>query len=322
MSEQDAPPPDARKVLVSVNPTAGSTPAEVEVRRLAELLRVRGFDTEGLTDLAEVARRADRMHGQGALRALVSVGGDGTVAELVNRTRPGVPITILPTGNENLLARHLGLRRSAEELAETIVGGRLTRRDAGRAGGRLFVLMIGCGFDAEVVRRFEQQRTGHAGHLAYVRPILGALAHYEYSKMLIYCDESSPTDRAAQAADEACWLFAFNLPCYGGGLRFVPEANPADGLLDVCTFRRGSTWHGLRYFSALVLRRHERLADCRRSRVRRLRVEGRGRVPYQLDGDFAGYLPVDIEAVPGRLTFLAPFDSPRRCEERGGETNH
>ncbi len=291
-----------------------------EVERLVELLRASGFSARVLTDLDEVSLRANQLHQAGTLRALVGVGGDGTAAELVNRTLSGVPITMLPAGNENLLARHLGLLRSADALAETIASGRLVRLDAGRAAGRLFLLMISCGFDAEVVRRFEEKRTGHIGYHSYVRPILQTLAHYPYPEMLIYFDDP---DRARQPAESSPskvhWIFAFNLPCYGGGLRFAPEADGTDGLLDVCTFRRGSTWHGLRYLSALVLRRHRRLADCRFSRSGRLRIEAEGKVPYQLDGDFAGFLPVEVDVVPNRLSFLVPSQRGRPDEMRPSE---
>jgi diacylglycerol kinase family enzyme len=101
-------------------------------------------------------------------------------------------------------------------------------------------------------------------------------------------------------------MFAFNLPCYAGGLPFAPEADGTDGLLDVCTLRRGSTRHGLYYLAALAVRRHQRLADCRVFRSSRLRVEAEGEVPYQLDGDFAGYLPVEVDVVPDRLSLLVP----------------
>lgn len=307
MSIPESLPPGAWRVLISLNPTAGSTPAEVEVQRLVELLKQRDFEAEILTNLDEVARRANQNHDEGTLRALVSVGGDGTVAELVNRTNAGVPITILPTGNENLLARYLGLRRSADALAETIDAGNMIRLDAGRAAGRLFLLMMSCGFDAEVVRRFEARRSGHAGSWSYARPILQTLAHYEYSKILIYCDEPNECRTPNEAAaSEAGWVFVFNLPCYGGGLRFAPGADGTDGLLDVCTFRHGSTWHGLRYLAALLARQHGRLADCRRFRAGRMRIEANGKTPYQLDGDFAGYLPVEVDVVPGRVTCVVP----------------
>ena len=101
-------------------------------------------------------------------------------------------------------------------------------------------------------------------------------------------------------------LFVFNLPCYGGGLRLAPQADGADGLLDVCGFRRGSLWHGLRYAAAVLFRLHQRLADVTTARVRRLRITAESEVRYQLDGDPGGVLPLDIEVLPGRLTMVLP----------------
>ena len=43
-------------------------------------------------------------------------------------------------------------------------------------------------------------------------------------------------------------------------------------------------------------------------RMRRLRVTAEEEVPYQLDGDPGGVLPVEIEALPGRLTLVVPAD--------------
>jgi len=64
----------------------------------------------------------------------------------------------------------------------------------------------------------------------------------------------------------------------------------------------------LRYATAVYLRRHHRLADCTITRVRRLRIESDEEVPYQLDGDPGGVLPVEIEVVSKRLTLLVPSE--------------
>lgn len=48
---------------------------------------------------------------EGDCRCLVAVGGDGTVSALVNE-RPSRPLTVMPAGTENLVARHFGLRRN------------------------------------------------------------------------------------------------------------------------------------------------------------------------------------------------------------------
>ena len=102
--------------------------------------------------------RAHHWHCHGVLRALVAAGGDGTAAELANRTTPGVPLALFPIGTENLLARYLKIDQSAETLGRIICGGMVRRLDAGSAQGRLFLLMAGCGFDAQVVQRLHQHR--------------------------------------------------------------------------------------------------------------------------------------------------------------------
>ena len=100
----------------------------------------------------------------------------------------------------------------------------------------------------------------------------------------------------------------FNLPCYGGGLRFLSDAVGNDGQLDLCAFPRGSFWHFIRYLAAVYIRQHHRTKDWVTHRVRRLRIVSDGAVPYQLDGDPGGWLPLDIEVLPNRLTMLVPQD--------------
>jgi len=266
-------PPDADRVLISVNPIAGARSAQSRVDRLAELLSQQGFKAEVLNDLDEVARRADQWHVEGHLRALVAVGGDGTAAELVNRTQLGVPLTLLPSGNENLLARYLGLGREPESVCRAICDGRLMRLDAGEANGRVFLLMIGCGFDADVVRRLHQRRRGHIRSRSYVKPILQSIRSYQYPELQVYFD---------------------------------PERAGSAGKPSTPAIVRWPLWHGLRYAAAVLSGRHERLADCTACRVRRLKITSEAEVPYQLDGDPGGVLPVEVETLPGRLTLVVP----------------
>jgi len=306
-SPRAQPAAAADRVVVAVNPTAGAGPSGERVRRLCELLDQHGLKPEVLTDLAEVGARANQCHADGSLRALVGVGGDGTAAELVNRTDPGVPIAMLPAGTENLLSRYLGTGSSPEELCGTILSGRLLRLDAGRAGQRVFLLNFSCGFDADVVHRLHTRRSGHIRHLSYFRPILQSIRRYRFPEIQIYCDhgdEASPEQPSSPLS--VGWVLAFNLPCYGGGFRVAPQADGTDGLLDVCAFGRRSFWHGLRFVAAVVLGRHDRMRDCTTAQVRRLRLTSEEPVPYQLDGDPGGLLPLEIEVLPGRLTFVVP----------------
>lgn len=296
-------PPECTDVLVSVNPKAGARSGRPLADRLVLCLRERGWTAEIVTDIDDLQRMSEAKRADGTLRAVVAAGGDGTVGLVVNRTPVGTPIAVLPLGTENLLAKYLELEADPEGLAAVLDQGRLVRLDAGEANGRIFLLMAGCGFDAEVVRRMHQQRTGHISHLSYFKPIMDSIRSYEYPELRVrLLDQNGPA--ADQAVLRAKWVFVVNLPRYAAGLSLVPQADGTDGRLDVCTFREGSLLSGLMYLAGVVAGQHQNWEDCTTAQVRSLRIEAEEPVPFQLDGDPGGYLPVDVRVLPGRLTLV------------------
>ena len=92
-------------MLIAANPRAGAGSPGGIVERLASVLRHYQFRVDVFTDLDAVTAAADRAWQAGELRALVAAGGDGTVAELVNRTAVGLPIAVFPLGNSQFVGR-------------------------------------------------------------------------------------------------------------------------------------------------------------------------------------------------------------------------
>jgi diacylglycerol kinase family enzyme len=167
--------------------------------------------------------------------------------------------------------------------------------------------MAGCGFDAEVVHRAHLARRGHITPWSYGKPIVAAIRNYPYPPFRVTCrlsaaDAETPDERSF----DAHWLFVSNLPCYAGKLRFSPRAKGNDGRLDVCAFQTGSSWAGWRYLAAVLARRHERMKDCVTFQATHITIEARDPVPYQLDGDPGGVLPLSIDVLPARITMFVP----------------
>jgi len=307
-------PREARRVLILVNPTAGARAGRDRVDALRRQLEGEGLRVETITDLEALGRAVGKPCDQ-SIRAVVAAGGDGTASAVVNTTPPETPIAVLPLGTENLLAKYLEYPFSLAELSHTIVHGASVAIDAGRAGDRLFLLMAGCGFDAHVVRRLHLHRRGHIRHATYIKPILESIRRYEYPEMRIHCEPrvedaggsvatGAGRSNSPPAVLTARWVFVVNLPKYAGGLRLVPDAVGTDGLLDACLFEHGSLVHGLRYLVGILQGRHHEWEDCRRVTAERIRIESDREVPYQLDGDPGGVLPVEITAMPGRMRAL------------------
>jgi YegS/Rv2252/BmrU family lipid kinase len=290
-----------KTVLIVVNPRAGDGSRRRRVAELSEELKRHGLIARQITSLDRLAEEARALQEAGELRAVIAAGGDGTIAEVANRIGRGAPLGIFPLGTENLLAGYLGLNHDCTDFARCVAEGRTTWLDAGRANGRIFLLMAGIGFDAEVVRRLHDVRTGNIRHLSYAKPIWQAIRNYNYPELRVSCA------RQGEAWGEPIrcrWAFVSNVPRYGMGLQLAPAASPADGELDLCTFERGGFMAGLRYLIAVMRSRHQELAGCCTQRGQKLRIEADAEVPYELDGDPGGVLPLEIESLPSQFQII------------------
>ena len=286
----------AKSVIISANPKSGSADGKAVIGKLESKLRSRGFDVTVMLDIEQVCREASRQLQEGKLRTVVSAGGDGTATLLVNRLPAEVPIAILPLGTANLLAKHLRLNPDADQLADVIEHGKSVLMDVGRANGYLFLVVASCGFDAAVVQRLHKHRTGHISYWTYSLPILRSIWRYKYPKMRFVAD--------GKRLPDASWAFVLNVPRYAMNLCFVEQADAQDGMLDMCTFKNGGLVRGLYYFFAVLFRQHRKLNSTNFVRFKHLTIESDSMVPYEIDGDPGGELPLTIEIVPQRMKMM------------------
>lgn len=301
--------PDQRStpqaVIVSVNPNSGATSRDDLINEVTRKLDDAGFEPLILSDIAEVRAQSKRLNDAGQLRAVVAAGGDGTVSLLANTLEQGIPLAIFPLGTENLLAKYLKLDANPGHLVDLLNNGHEKKLDAGRANGKLFLVMASCGFDANVVENLHSNRTGHISHLSYLRPILSSIRHYRYPKLTITIDDTEEPLRGS-------WLFLFNVSRYAMNLPIVPDADPCDGQLDMCSFRNGGTLRGVFYLASVLLRKHRHWCTTEFRKFRKMTVtcdDPNASVPFQLDGDPGGHLPLEIETVSDYLTVLIPNET-------------
>jgi diacylglycerol kinase family enzyme len=207
----------------------------------------------------------------------------------------------VPMGTENLLGRFVDQSSRPESVLHTLDKGVTVGLDLGSANGKHFLLMISAGFDAEVIRSLHENRRANIRRTAYFVPTLRAIRSYAYPQLQLCCErDSAHNSRYGRS------VFGFNLPLYALGLAIAPEAVATDGQLDVCVFERGNVWSILRYLWHVKRGQHHQLADVAMFRSHRFRIEGpiSSPVAYQIDGDFGGMLPVDVEVLTGGLRLL------------------
>lgn len=290
-------------VAIAANPYSGHGPTQKRVADLAASLAEQGLEPQVIWDRQERARMLRHPDLARSCRCVIAAGGDGTVADVINEftLAATVPFATLPSGNENLFAREFGFTRDGKRLARSIVAGRTRRIDLARAGNRLFSLMLSVGFDAAVVHRVVAWRTNgqtlrRVNRLSYAKPIVDVLRSYRYGRVDLEADDVRVSGTHA---------FVFNLPQYGFQLPFAPHAEGDDGLLDWLIFERPGFGAMLSYALSLIQSKHRLRSDVQHGRARRVRITAPETMPAQMDGEAAGFTPVDVEVLPQALRVVA-----------------
>lgn len=289
--------------LVLYNPRAGSArddePARIE-RALGdcELVEVGEQLDLGARVRAAVARGA---------RAVVAVGGDGTVSsvatELVgSATRLG----IIPRGTANSVAVALGIPDDLDEACAVIAGGRARTVDSALAAGRNMLLMATIGVHARAVTDASAAAKQNLGMLAYLSKGVELMFGAEPFAIELHIDEQTPPLRASVHA-----LTIANIaPPRTVVAQGPPEVLPDDGLLDVTLIAFDGLLDALMTTVHLYRQSREGLPAERdnvgflRAHSVAVRAEPEQRV--MIDGELAGSTPFEVRCRPATLAVLAP----------------
>lgn len=287
-----------KRIAAIINPVSGRRDMMPTVHRIAGEIRRAGGTLDLLTTerFGHATILASNLDVE--VEAVLVVGGDGTVCEVVNGLvdRP-LPFAILRTGTENLLARELGMPTEPPRVARTLLQGEPIAVDVGVINNRRFLAVASAGFDAECVLRLSMQRKGHITHWDYFWPIWRSFWAHRFPTLRIDVDEERVFEGKGLA------IFGV-IGRYSVGMRVLNRARMDDGLLDICIFpcrsRRGLLAHIARVFCGRHLDGdHVIYRQCKK-----INITSPSIVPVQVDGEAAGRLPAECSIVPHAIRVL------------------
>ena len=298
-----------RYVFAVINPVAGRGRGYRAWSRIQPVLRATGIDLAEM--LVERPGRAEevaaRAAGQG-YDLVVSVGGDGTIHEVVNGILLGRPerppvLAVIPGGTGNIFARGLGIPRDPAAAAGLLFHGVRKRVDVGWVNERYFASVAGVGFDAEIAYRAARWPRWIDGFARHIGAGLGALADFRPVEARVTIDGRTQTV-------PLFFLAAAITPWYGLGIRIAPHAQADDGELAVVyamdLTRAEVVGVLLRTFSGSHLSRPK----MGHASAREVHVESEIPLPVQADGEPLGRRPATFRCIPGMLEVLVPRPEP------------
>ena len=277
-------------MLVIYNPTAGRR----RVRHLWSVLdvlvghgvRLEVAETQSAGHARSLAHEAVRC----GIARVVAAGGDGTIAEVADGMNGSDSrLGIIPLGTANVLAHELRLPFSAGAVASTLVSDHVMTLWPGIArsatGSRLFVQMLGIGFDAHVVHHISRPVKRAIGRGAYVVQTLRELPRYKFETMRVAVDG---------VVHEAGNVIVSKGCLYGGNYMLAPEASSGSPGFSVVLFKHAGIGSALLAGAALPLNMLARLPGVTRLRANDVAFSDGHGMPAQSDGDPAGSTPLHV----------------------------
>lgn len=298
-------------MLIIANPTSGKGKGSRTAVAIAELLRRQGANIEvrytAASGDAELIARKAITSGTRPLRCIVACGGDGTIQEIANALADARPslgdacpaLGLAPAGRCNDFARAFDIPTDPVVIAEVLLNGRARPTDLGRVNGRFYCTVVTAGADAEVSSYVDTMRMPLRGTLAYLYGAIRVLIHYRPYDMKITGD-FGVIERPMLLASTA------NTSCYGGAIRIAPDADPADGQLNLCIVDRIPRLRAIALIPALLAGRHGRCPAVHFLRTQRLTIESRRPLELWADGERIAGTPATIEVVPAAIRALQP----------------
>lgn len=286
-----------KKAVLYHNPAAGRTPLPPDrLTWLLARLRAIGYDAVPVT--------ADFPEGIGATLELEGVdlllihGGDGTIHSLLPTVvRWQVPIALLPSGTANVLARELGVPRSAEKALDVLSEGKTKTMYLGQSADRYFHLMAGVGLDSYVIRQTGERLKKLLGIGAFW--IAGIRSYWSFPLI--------PFEIVLDGVrHEATFAVISNSRFYGGHLLITPRASVFEKSLDVCLFRSTSRFRYLGYLAGVLRGRHVDDVDVVYRKVSSVQVLSGESVPVQMDGEVVGCSPMDFGVCSRGIEIFVP----------------
>lgn len=292
-----------------VNPTAGANGTAKKWPHIQSLLKNIGLRFEyDITEAPGHARELAETAARKGYEMVVSVGGDGTINEVVNGLHDAgstsdVLLGIISTGTGSDYIRTLGLSSTYHKACQRLINPRKLKVDVGvieytsqgQTVKRVFVNFAGLGFATEIVKATTLKFKTLSALPAYLLGLLTTLFSYQNKDISLLIDDEL-------ISQKVCTVLMNNGKYSGGGMFAAPDADLSDGLLDVLIIGNLSKPDLLWSLPRLYRGTHLTHPKVTLKKARIIEIQSTEALSLQADGELLGELPARCYLLPAALT--------------------
>jgi diacylglycerol kinase (ATP) len=294
-----------KKMQVIINPAAGV--GRPILQALNSGLKDSGIEWDvSITHKAGDAKRLAKKAVEDGADVVGVHGGDGSVMEIASALRgTSTPMAIFPGGTANVMSVELGIPSTDIETSIDFVanGNYTTRRiDMGRVNDRLFLLRIGIGLEADMMKSADQEIKNRFGMLAYAFSAVNEMRNLTPTLYRVRVD-----GELHEVEGISC-MIANSGNVAIGGLTLSKKIDISDGALDVVIFRRAD-FAAMITLSAAVVSPNAEATDSpqlEHYQGREIVVEADPPQTISIDGEVIEPTPLTASILPGAVNVIVP----------------
>ena len=230
----------------------------------------------------------------------MAVGGDGTVNECASAlVGKNTILGLIPMGSGNGLARDLGIPGKISKSLQVINCMNTRAIDCGLANGNYFFCTAGVGFDAEVSQKFHRQKI--RGFRGYIKTAFRELLRYQNQIYRIRMD-------ATEIEEMAFSITLANACQFGNNAIIAPQADPGDGLIDLCVIKDFPKYQAISLLNRLFNGTIHNSPYSKIYRVKEVNITCPAGSHYHLDGETKKLTgeTINVKVIPEAVKVLVP----------------
>lgn len=288
-------------MLIIANPAAGANRGAKIIPLLEEILKKMGVGYSIAISRykgEEVNLAKEGM--EKGFKLIVALGGDGTINQVVNGIMWSIRVAeasghpplqsllgIIPAGTGSDLVKTLNIPVKIEDAVSVLLNGRERLIDIGEIRcaawqeARYFINISGIGIDAVTVRELEYAKRVVSGSLAYFYALLRALWKYHGLTLRIKIEEKDIRSFAYLVA-------VANGRFFGGGFKIAPDAEPSDGLFEICIIEKVNILRTFLNLYSVIKGRHANLPEVKMFKGKEIAISSDYLMPLEIDGEIGG----------------------------------
>ncbi|RRC94283.1 diacylglycerol kinase family lipid kinase [Erysipelotrichaceae bacterium OH741_COT-311] len=210
-----------------------------------------------------------------------SVGGDGTLFEIVQGLDPSIPLGIIPCGSGNDFFRSLDIQyNNLEDLLIKLITGETMPIDIGTCLHHRFINCTSCGLDAEINDAATKliRKKIVPKKIAYMAATLKAIIRPTYYPLTITIDN-------LELQKECLLISIMNGKYYGGGFTPAPDAKLNDGLLDICIVEKMPYLKILKLLPKYLKGKHQGTPGILNYQGKKITITSDKKIMFESDGE-------------------------------------